>query len=201
MRIGQSTDIHRLAEGRKLILGGVEIPSDLGLVGHSDADALCHAVAEAILGALALGDLGKWFPDTDPKWEGADSIKILEQVGVMMRQRGGYIINMGLVFGVHGNAGQANYAASKAGMIALAKSVGQEMGPKGIRANAIAPGFIDTAMTQALPENIRKEWISKIPLRRGGTVEDIANTALFLASDLSSYVCGQVIQVDGGMNM
>ena len=79
--------------------------------------------------------------------------------------------------------------------------VGQEMGPKGIRANAIAPGFIDTAMTQALPENIRKEWISKIPLRRGGTVEDIANTALFLASDLSSYVCGQVIQVDGGMNM
>ena len=122
-------------------------------------------------------------------------------VPVMMRQRGGSIINMASVVGVHGNAGQANYAASKAGMIALAKSVGQEMGSKGIRANAIAPGFIDTAMTQALPENIRKEWISKIPLRRGGTVEDIANTALFLASDLSSYVCGQVIQVDGGMNM
>ena len=122
-------------------------------------------------------------------------------VPVMMRQRGGSIINMASVVGVHGNAGQANYAASKAGMIALAKSVGQEMGPKGIRANAIAPGFIDTAMTQALPENIRKEWISKIPLRRGGTVEDISNTALFLASDLSSYVCGQVIQVDGGMNM
>ena len=122
-------------------------------------------------------------------------------VPVMMRQRGGSIINMASVVGVHGNAGQANYAASKAGMIALAKSVGQEMGPKGIRANAIAPGFIDTAMTQALPENIRKEWISKIPLRRGGTVEDIANTALYLASDLSSYVCGQVIQVDGGMNM
>ena len=105
-------------------------------------------------------------------------------VPVMMRQRGGSIINMASVVGVHGNAGQANYAASKAGMIALAKSVGQEMGPKGIRANAIAPGFIDTAMTQALPENIRKEWISKIPLRRGGTVEDIANTALFWASDL-----------------
>ena len=94
MRIGQSTDIHRLAEGRKLILGGVEIPSDLGLVGHSDADALCHAVAEAILGALALGDLGKWFPDTDPKWEGADSIKILAQVGMMMRQRGYTIGNI-----------------------------------------------------------------------------------------------------------
>ncbi|BET20566.1 2-C-methyl-D-erythritol 2,4-cyclodiphosphate synthase [Solobacterium moorei] len=94
MRIGQSTDIHRLAEGRKLILGGVEIPSDLGLVGHSDADALCHAIAEAILGALALGDLGKWFPDIDPKWEGADSIKILTQVGVMMREHGYSIGNV-----------------------------------------------------------------------------------------------------------
>lgn len=122
-------------------------------------------------------------------------------VPVMMRQRGGSIINMASVVGVHGNAGQANYAASKAGMIALAKSVAQEMGPKGIRANAIAPGFIDTAMTQQLSEDIRKEWTSKIPLRRGGTTEDIANTALFLASDLSSYVSGQVIQVDGGMNM
>lgn len=120
---------------------------------------------------------------------------------VMMRQRKGSIINMASVVGVHGNAGQANYAASKAGLIALAKSVGQEMGPKGIRANAIAPGFIDTAMTQALPENIRKEWISKIPLRRGGTVDDIASCAVFLASDLSSYISGQVIQVDGGMNM
>ena len=122
-------------------------------------------------------------------------------VPVMMRQRGGSIINMASVVGVHGNAGQANYAASKAGMIALAKSVAQEMGPKGIRANAIAPGFIDTAMTQELSEEIRKEWVSKIPLRRGGQTEDIANTALFLASDLSSYISGQVLQVDGGMNM
>ena len=122
-------------------------------------------------------------------------------VPVMMRQRRGSIIHMSSVVGVHGNAGQSNYAASKAGLIALAKSVGQEMGPKGIRANAIAPGFIDTAMTQALPEDIRKEWIGKIPLRRGGSVDDIANTALYLASDLSSYVSGQVIQVDGGMNM
>jgi len=120
---------------------------------------------------------------------------------IMMRQRSGSIINMASVVGVHGNAGQSNYAASKAGLIALAKSIGQEMGPKGIRANAIAPGFIDTAMTQQLPEDIRKEWINKIPLRRGGQVEDIANVALFLASDMSSYVSGQVIQVDGGMNM
>lgn len=120
---------------------------------------------------------------------------------IMMRQRYGNIINMASVVGIHGNSGQANYAASKAGLIALAKSIGQEMGPKGIRANTIAPGFIDTAMTQALPDDIRKEWIAKIPLRRGGNTNDIANTALYLASDLSSYVSGQVIQVDGGMNM
>ena len=112
-------------------------------------------------------------------------------VPVMMRQRGGSIINMASVVGVHGNAG----------MIALAKSVAQEMGPKGIRANAIAPGFIDTAMTQELSEEVRNEWMKQIPLRRGGTVEDVANCALYLASDLSSYVSGQVIQVDGGMNM
>ena len=120
---------------------------------------------------------------------------------IMMRQRVGSIINMASVVGVHGNAGQANYAASKAGLIALAKSVAQEMGSRGIRANAIAPGFIDTAMTQALPEEVRKEWAQKIPLRRGGTVDDIANVAIFLASDMASYVTGQVIQVDGGMNM
>ena len=120
---------------------------------------------------------------------------------VMMKQRAGSIINMSSVVGVHGNAGQCNYAASKAGLIALAKSIAQEMGSRGIRANAIAPGFIETAMTAALPEEIRKEWIKKIPLRRGGTVEDIANVATFLASDMSSYVSGQVIQIDGGMNM
>ncbi|MBP3765530.1 MAG: 3-oxoacyl-[acyl-carrier-protein] reductase [Bacteroidaceae bacterium] len=120
---------------------------------------------------------------------------------VMMRQRSGSIINMASVVGVHGNAGQSNYAASKAGLIALAKSIAQEMGSRGIRANAIAPGFIETAMTAALPDEIRQEWVKKIPLRRGGQVEDIANVATFLASDLSSYVTGQVIQVDGGMNM
>ncbi len=120
---------------------------------------------------------------------------------VMLRQRGGSIINMASVVGVHGNAGQCNYAASKAGMIALAKSIAQELGPKGVRANAVAPGFIETAMTAQLPEDIRKDWMKKIPLRRGGNVEDIANVCLFLASDLSSYVSGQVIQIDGGMNM
>ena len=145
---------------------------------------------------------------TEQQWDAVIAVNLKSAfnfihacVPIMMRQRKGSIINMSSVVGVHGNAGQSNYAASKAGLIALAKSVGQEMGPKGIRANAIAPGFIDTAMTQALPDDIRKEWISKIPLRRGGTVDDIANTAVYLASDLSSYVSGQVIQVDGGMNM
>ena len=120
---------------------------------------------------------------------------------IMMRQKGGSIINMSSVVGIHGNASQCNYAASKAGLIALAKSIAQEMGRKRLRANAIAPGFIDTPMTEALPDEVRKEWIERIPLRRGGTVEDIANVAAFLASDMSSYISGQVIQVDGGMNM
>ena len=119
----------------------------------------------------------------------------------MMRQRSGSIINMASVVGVHGNAGQANYSASKAGRSALAKSSAQEVGSRGIRANAIAPGFIETAMTAALSDDVRKGWVEKIPLRRGGRPEDIADVALFLASDLSSYVSGQVIQVDGGMNM
>ena len=120
---------------------------------------------------------------------------------IMMKQRSGSIINMSSVVGVHGNAGQCNYSASKAGMIGLAKSIAQELGSRGVRANAIAPGFIITDMTAALPEEVRKEWCNKIPVRRGGTPEDIANVATFLASDLSSYVSGQVIQVDGGMNM
>ena len=119
---------------------------------------------------------------------------------VMMRQRGGSIINMSSVVGVSGNAGQCNYSASKAGLIGLAKSVAKEMGPKGIRANCIAPGFIISDMTAKLPEEVRKQWTQQIPLRRGGTPEDIANVALFLASDLSSYVSGQVINVCGAMN-
>lgn len=118
----------------------------------------------------------------------------------MVRQRNGSIINMSSVVGVSGNAGQCNYAASKAGLIGLAKSVAKEMGSRNIRANCIAPGFIISEMTAALPEKVREEWIKQIPLKRGGTPEDVANVALFLACELSSYVSGQVIHCCGGMN-
>ena len=120
---------------------------------------------------------------------------------VMMKQRAGSIINMASVVGVHGNAGQANYSASKAGIIGFTKSVAKELGSRNIRANAVAPGFIITDMTAQLPEDVRKEWAAKIPLRRGGTPEDIADVCTFLASDMSRYVTGQVIHVCGGMNM
>lgn len=120
---------------------------------------------------------------------------------LLMKQKSGSIINMASVVGVSGNAGQCNYSASKAGMIGLAKSIAKELGSRGVRANAIAPGFIITEMTNQLTEEVRKEWAKQIPLRRGGTPEDVANVAVFLASDLSSYVTGQVIHCCGGMNM
>ena len=119
---------------------------------------------------------------------------------IMARQKSGSIINMSSVVGVSGNAGQCNYSASKAGMIGLAKSIAKEMGPRGIRANAIAPGFIMTEMTDKLPDEVKEGWYKQIPLRRGGTPEDVAKVALFLASDLSSYVSGQVIHCCGAMN-
>ena len=120
-------------------------------------------------------------------------------VPVMARQKGGSIINMASIAGQTGNPGQVNYSASKAGLIAMAKSVAKAMGPRGIRANSIAPGFIISEMTDALPQAVKDEYLKMIPLKRGGTVEDIANTALYLASDLSAYVSGQVIAVNGGM--
>ena len=119
---------------------------------------------------------------------------------IMARQRGGSIISMSSVVGVSGNAGQCNYSASKAGLIGLTKSIAKEMGPRGIRANCIAPGFIISDMTAALPDDVREQWVKTIPLRRGGTPEDVAKVALFLASDLSAYVSGQVIHCCGGMN-
>lgn len=118
----------------------------------------------------------------------------------MLKQRSGSIINMSSVVGVSGNAGQSNYSASKAGIIGFTKSIAQELGSRNVRSNAIAPGFIITDMTEQLPDDVRKNWEAKIPLRRGGLPIDVANVALFLASDLSAYVNGQVINVCGGMN-
>lgn len=118
----------------------------------------------------------------------------------MLKQRSGSIINMSSVVGVAGNAGQSNYAASKAGIIGFTKSIAQELGSRSIRCNAIAPGFIETEMTKQLPAEAIEKWLENIPLRRAGSPEDVANAALFLASDLSSYINGQVINVCGGMN-
>jgi 3-oxoacyl-[acyl-carrier protein] reductase len=120
---------------------------------------------------------------------------------VMLKQRSGSIINMSSVVGLSGNAGQSNYSASKAGLVGFTKSMAQELGSRSIRCNAIAPGFIETDMTARLPEDVRKAWIEGIPLKRGGKPEDVADVSLFLASDLSSYVTGQVISVCGGMHM
>ena len=145
---------------------------------------------------------------TEQQWDAVINVNLKSAfnfthaiVPVMMRQRGGSIINMSSVVGVNGNGGQCNYAASKAGMIALAKSIAKEVGSRGIRANCIAPGFILTDMTQQLPDDVREQWIKTIPLRRGGTPDDVANVAIFLASDLSSYGSGQVIHCCGGMSM
>lgn len=120
---------------------------------------------------------------------------------VMLKQRSGSIINMSSVVGLSGNAGQSNYSASKAGLIGFTKSMAQELGSRSIRCNAIAPGFIETDMTAKLPEDVRKNWIEGIPLKRVGKPEDVADVALFLGSDLSSYVTGQIISVCGGMHM
>lgn len=117
----------------------------------------------------------------------------------MLKQRNGSIINVSSVVGVNGNAGQANYAASKAGIIGFTKSVAKELGPRNIRCNAIAPGFIETEMTAVLPEEVKTSWNEKIPLRRAGSTEDVANVVVFLGSDFSSYVTGQTISICGGM--
>jgi 3-oxoacyl-[acyl-carrier protein] reductase len=144
---------------------------------------------------------------TEEQWDSVISVNLKSVFNftkavqnIMIKQKFGSIINMSSVVGVSGNAGQSNYSASKAGMIGFTKSIAKELGSRNIRCNAIAPGFIITDMTAKLSQEVRDEWTSKIPLKRGGTPEDVANVALFLASELSSYVNGQVIHVCGGMN-
>lgn len=175
-----------------------------------------HAVVEAVMADFGRIDVlvnnagitkdGLLMRMSEAQWDAVINVNLKSAfnfthavVPVMARQRGGSIISMASVVGVAGNAGQCNYSASKAGMIALSTSVAKEMGSRGIRANCIAPGFIITDMTAQLPEEARKEWEKGIPLRRGGTPDEVAKVALFLASDLSSYVSGQVIHCCGGM--
>ena len=120
---------------------------------------------------------------------------------IMTRQRSGSIINMSSIVGIGGNFGQSNYAASKAALIGLAKSVAKELGARGIRSNCVAPGFIISDMTDRLPDSLKNEWVEDTPMRRGGSVEEVAGAALFLASDVSSFVTGQVLRCDGGYHM
>ncbi len=176
-----------------------------------------HAVVEEILKEFGKIDIlvnnagitrdGLMLRMTEQQWDSVMTVNLKSAFNfihaltpVMARQRSGSIISMSSVVGVSGNAGQCNYSASKAGLIGLTKSIAKEMGPRGIRANCIAPGFIISEMTAALPDDVREQWVKTIPLRRGGTPEDVAKVALFLASDLSAYVSGQVIHCCGGMN-
>ena len=176
-----------------------------------------HAVVEEILKEFGRIDIlvnnagitkdGLMLRMSEQQWDAVLTVNLKSAFNfihaltpVMAKQRGGSIISMSSVVGVSGNAGQCNYSASKAGLIGLTKSIAKEMGPRGIRANCIAPGFIISDMTAALPDDVREQWVKTIPLRRGGTPEDVAKVALFLASDLSSYVSGQVIHCCGGMN-
>lgn len=145
---------------------------------------------------------------TEQQWDLVMSVNLKSVFNVtkaiiptMSRRKQGAIINISSVVGESGNAGQSNYAASKAGIIGFTKSIAKEYGSRNIRVNAVAPGFIETAMTAAINEDIKKEWLKNIPLRRGGTFDDVANAVLFLASDQSSYITGQVLNVCGGMHI
>ena len=176
-----------------------------------------HAVVDEVLKEFGRIDIlvnnagitkdGLMLRMTEQQWDAVLTVNLKSAFNfihaltpVMAKQRSGSIISMSSVVGVSGNAGQCNYSASKAGLIGLTKSIAKEMGPRGIRANCIAPGFIISDMTAALPDDVREQWVKTIPLRRGGTPEDVAKVALFLASDLSAYVSGQVIHCCGGMN-
>ena len=196
----------------------VEELKGLGVRAAAYASNAAHTVVEQIKADFGRIDIlvnnagitrdGLMMRMTEQQWDAVINVNLKSAFNmihavtpIMMGQRTGSIINMASVVGVSGNAGQSNYSASKAGMIGLAKSVAKELGSRGVRANAIAPGFIITDMTAVLSEEVKKQWAAQIPLRRGGTPEDVANVATFLGSDLSSYVTGQVVHVCGGMNM
>ena len=178
-------DAHRIVEEVKTAFGRIDI--------------LVNNAGITRDGLMMRMDEAQWDAVIDTNLKSAFNF-IHACTPVMARQKCGSIISMSSVVGLSGNAGQCNYSASKAGLIGLSKSMAKEMGPRGIRANCIAPGFIETDMTGALPENVKTEWEKQIPLRRAGKPEDVANVAVFLASDLSAYVTGQVVSCCGGMN-
>lgn len=202
-----------LATVKELTAHGVKVKAYMGDASNFEQT---HTIVEQVLADFGRVDIlvnnagiardGLLLRMTEQQWDSVVTVNLKSAFNFihaltpsMMRQRSGSIISLSSVVGIGGNAGQANYAASKAGIIGLTKSVAKELGVRGIRANAIAPGFIDTEMTRNLPENVRNEVLRGIALRRAGTVEEVANVALFLASDLSSYVTAQVIQCCGGM--
>ncbi|KJS05122.1 MAG: 3-oxoacyl-[acyl-carrier-protein] reductase [Vicingaceae bacterium] len=179
---------------------------------YSDAEAFIDQVVadfgkiDAIVNNAGITRDGLLMRMTEENWDEVMNVNLKSVFNItkcalktLLKQRYGSIINMSSVVGIEGNAGQSNYAASKAGIIGFTKSIAQEIGSRNIRSNAIAPGFIETEMTAQLDETIMKGWIEDIPMKRPGKPEDVANAALFLASDLSSYVNGQVINVCGGM--
>ncbi|MBE6239464.1 MAG: 3-oxoacyl-[acyl-carrier-protein] reductase [Bacteroidales bacterium] len=179
-------DAHRIVEEVKTAFGRIDI--------------LVNNAGITRDGLMMRMDEAQWDAVIDTNLKSAFNF-IHACTPVMARQKCGSIISMSSVVGLSGNAGQCNYSASKAGLIGLSKSMAKEMGSRGIRVNCIAPGFIETDMTGSLPENMKTEWEKQIPLRRAGKPEDVASVALFLASDMSAYVTGQVISCCGGMNM
>ena len=179
---------------------------------YSDTDRVVNQIVEDFGGIDVLVNNAGITKDTllmrmsEEQWDAVINVNLKSVFNFtkaaqrsMLKQKGGSIINLSSVVGVSGNAGQSNYSASKAGIIGFTKSIARELGSRGIRSNAIAPGFIITEMTGKIPEDARKAWEESIPMKRGGTPEEVAKVALFLASDLSSYVSGQVISVCGAM--
>ncbi|MCQ2140365.1 MAG: 3-oxoacyl-[acyl-carrier-protein] reductase [Bacteroidales bacterium] len=209
----------RSKEGALAVAAEIEAMGRKAIAYASDARSFAdaHSVVEQVVADFGRIDIlvnnagitkdGLLLRMTEEQWDDVIEVNLKSVfnysqavVPVMARQRSGSIICMSSVVGEHGNAGQCNYSASKAGIIGLTKSIAKEMGARGIRANCIAPGFIETDMTAALPQELRDQYAKTIPLRRAGTPDDVAKVALFLASDLSSYVSGQVINVCGAMN-
>lgn len=209
----------RSKDGALAVAAEIEAMGRKAIAYASDARSFAdaHSVVEQVVADFGRIDIlvnnagitkdGLLLRMTEEQWDDVIEVNLKSVfnysqavIPVMARQRSGSIICMSSVVGEHGNAGQCNYSASKAGIIGLTKSIAKEMGARGIRANCIAPGFIETDMTAALPQELRDQYAKTIPMRRAGTPEDVAKVALFLASDLSSYVSGQVINVCGAMN-